>query len=93
MFQKPESDVRIEAASNRVLLAMEGADPNSPEYETLVNRLSDLNSIKVNNTKSKLSKDALLTVAANIAGIVLILQYERLNIVGSKALTFVQKAR
>jgi hypothetical protein len=91
MFQKPESELRIEAASNRVLLAMEDTDPNSHEYETLVNRLSDLNSIKVNNTKSKLSKDALLTVAANLAGIVLILQYERAEIVGSKALTFVKK--
>lgn len=93
MFQKPESDVRIEAAINRVLLAMQDTDPNSHEYETLVNRLSDLHTLKVNNAKSMLSKDTLATIVANIAGILLILQYERVNIVGTKALAFVQKLR
>lgn len=93
MFQKPPSDARIEVAINRVLLSMEASAPDSPEYEKLVDRLSELHALKVNNTKNGLSKDTLATIIANIAGILLILQYERVNIVGTKALAFVQKLR
>lgn len=93
MFQKPESDAGLEAAINRVLLAMQEHSPDSDEYETLLSRLTDLNAIKATHAKNALSKDTLATIAANIAGILLILQYERVNIVGTKALSFVQKLR
>ena len=91
MFQKPESEDRIEAAINRVLLEMQTTSPDSVKYGTLVSRLTELHSLKANNAKSKLSKETMLTVGANITGILLILYFERVEIVGSKALTFVKK--
>jgi hypothetical protein len=39
------------------------------------------------------SKDTLAIVGANIAGIALILSYERMNVVASKALSFITKLR
>jgi hypothetical protein len=93
MFKQPESDTRIEGAINRVLAAMQEYSPESVDYATLVQRLSELHALKVNNTKSRMSKDTIATVLANIAGILLILHYERAEIVGSKALAFVMKAR
>jgi len=41
----------------------------------------------------RVSKDTLAIIGANIAGIVLILGYERLNIITSKALGFANKLR
>ena len=93
MFQKPESDTGLEAAINRVLLEMQNHSPETVVYESLVSRLSELSAIKAANAKSRISNDTLATIAANIGGILLILQYERVNIVGTKALAFVQKLR
>lgn len=91
MFQKPESEDRIEAAINRVLLEMQTTSLDSQKFATLTNRLTELSALKANNAKSKMSRDTMLTVGANITGILLILYFERVEIVGSKALTFVKK--
>jgi serine kinase of HPr protein (carbohydrate metabolism regulator) len=56
-------------------------------------RLTELNAIKATNAKNAISKDTLATIGANLFGIWLILHYERVNLVGSKALSFVQKLR
>lgn len=41
----------------------------------------------------RVSKETLATIAGNIAGIVLIIGYERVNIIATKALGFVMKSR
>lgn len=93
MFKRPPSDAKLEAALDRVLLLMEGTEPGTSEYKELVNQLSDLHALKVNNTKTRVSNDTLATIAANIAGIILILNFERTQIVTTKAMAFVQKLR
>lgn len=40
-----------------------------------------------------LSKDTMAIVAGNLAGIALILSYEKMNVIASKALSFVMKTR
>ena len=93
MFQKRAANAELQEAIDRLLVHMKNSDPNTPEYATLVSRLTELNAIKAANAKNALSKDTIATIAANLAGIWLILHYERVNLVGSKALTFVQKLR
>ena len=44
-------------------------------------------------TPDRVSKDTLAIIAGNIAGIVLIIGYERMNVIASKALGFVMKSR
>ena len=46
-----------------------------------------------NKTKVVFSPDTLLIVGANLLGILLILNYEKLDIVSSKAVNFILKAR
>lgn len=41
----------------------------------------------------RVSKDTLAIIAGNIAGIVMIIGYERVNVIASKALSFVMKSR
>lgn len=93
MFQKPPSDAKLEEAINRVLLAMQEVSPDSEQYSEMVDQLVKLHTLKVNAAKSRVSKDVLLTVAANLAGILLILQYEKMQIVTSKAMSIVPKLR
>jgi hypothetical protein len=93
MFQKQPANAELQDAIDRLLAKLKDLDPSTKEYETVVSRLSELNAIKAANAKTALSKDTLATIGANLFGIWLILHYERVNLVGSKALSFVQKLR
>ena len=49
--------------------------------------------LEENQTKVVISPDTLLIVGANLLGILLILNYEKLDIMSSKAVSFILKAR
>ena len=49
--------------------------------------------LEENQTKVVISPDTLLIVGANLVGILLILNYEKLDIMSSKAVSFILKAR
>ena len=48
---------------------------------------------KANATKKSVSLDTVLVVLGNLAGILLILNFEKLNVLTSKAIPFVLKGR
>lgn len=68
-------------------------DCYTKEYPILVDNLSKLYKMKEANTSRRVSPDTIAIIAGNLAGIVLILGYERVGIVTSKALSFVMKAK
>lgn len=72
-------------------MLVEGAD--SDQFQVMREQLESLYEMKKSDKSSRVSPDALLAVAGNLLGIGLILQYERLHIVTSKALGFVLKAK
>jgi len=65
------------------------------EYAAGVKALSELYKIKtsVEEKTDRVSKDQLLAVVGNLAGIVAILGYERVHVISSKAIGFVIKAK
>ena len=79
----------IDAVQDRLLKE----DPPSDEFAKTVDQLDKLYKIKTSSREDRVSKDVLLTVVANLAGIGMILGYERANVVASKALGFVLKSR
>ena len=68
-------------------------DPTTTEFAKATEQLDSLYKIKAHDKPDRVSKDALLAVIANLAGIGLILSYEHAHVVTSKALSFVMKAR
>lgn len=66
---------------------------NDPTYQTTLDRVKELYKLKEQNTPKRVSPDTMVLVAGNLAGIVLILGYERAHVVTSKALGFVLKSR
>lgn len=63
------------------------------EYDRKVDQIAKLYDLKKQSASDKVSKDTLYTVCANLAGILLILNYERAHVVTSKAIGFVMKPR
>ena len=83
-------DEPLEAAIAQVLSEMESLTADSPEYAKMVDQLTKLYSLKPKKAQG-FSKDTLLTVGANLAGIVLILSFEKTGVITTKALSFVKK--
>lgn len=95
MFKTNKTPVNypgLEEEIARIISELSGLDPNSHEYAQTVEQLEKLDALTCHKVEKKaLSKDALLAAGANLAGILLILNYERIGAVTSKALGFVRK--
>jgi hypothetical protein len=92
--KKTETDLRFEAEINGELTRMRQLSPTTPEYQASLKAVTKLIKLRDSNKNSrKISPDTLAIVLGNLAGVLLIVTYEKHNIVTSKALTFVQKLR
>ena len=95
MFKKSLNEEKLDAVILEVTEKLSLAKPGTEEYDVLAEQLAKLYDIQNNarKTKDKISKDTLLITGANLAGILTIVNYERLNVVTSKAFQLLLKIR
>lgn len=67
--------------------------PKDEAYEVVAANLNRLYEIRDLTTKSRISPDTVAIIAANLLGIGLILRYEELDVISTKAMSFVMKGR
>lgn len=92
----PDDKPTLDEAIELLLLEMKSHEASTQEYSNCVDQLAKLYDIKKSlekDNKKIVSYDQLLAVAGNLAGILLILNFERAGIVTSKALSFVMKTK
>lgn len=92
MFAKQSEPNGLDQIIDELQQFMLTLDKDSDKYTTMVDNLSKLHKLRGDPSKP-ISKDAILTTAGSIVGILLILNFERLNVVTSKAISFVTKLR
>jgi hypothetical protein len=63
--------------------------PLSDDYSKILEQLTKLTKARAEKNERAISMDTILTIGANIAGLLLVLNYERLNVISTKALTMV----
>jgi len=74
-------------------IELSGIDPNTPEYNRTVARLTELYKLKeMDTSRKRISPEAVLGAATNLLGIGLILNHEKLHVITTKALGFVKKS-
>ena len=97
MFKKSDPQIDdLNQIIDRLQTELQVVEITSPEFSTVSDQLTALYDIRNNDTKSKpdgLSADTLLTVVGNLAGIAMIVEYERAHVVASKALNLILKLR
>lgn len=93
--KKTEPVSTLDKAIESILLEMENHTPFSEEYAKMVDQLEQLMKIKSTQKtwKEQISPDAMIAVAGNLAGIGMILNYERVGVVASKALGLIIRSR
>ena len=83
----------LEKAIDMVFEEMKKFGSDTPEYAKMVNQLDKLYTLRGIDPPTRVSLDTLATVTANLVGILLIINHERVNVVATKALGLVQKLR
>lgn len=83
--------LRLDAVIGRILDEMDTKGPDSPEYAILLRHCERVDALRKGKEKRSVSPDAVVTAVANILGILIIVSYERLHVVTSKATSLVFK--
>lgn len=91
--KRPDEESGLEKAIDEVLREMASRASDSDEYAAMVDQLTKLYKLKEIDIPQRVSPDTLAIVIGNLAGIILIVGYERANVVTSKALSFLLKLR
>ena len=94
MFQLKKPS-KLELENDRLKDLLADLDPLDKDYETIQKRIAINDRLIDDSTPNRLSVDGntILTVTANVVGILLILQHENLHAVSSKALGFIMKLK
>jgi Uma2 family endonuclease len=92
-FTKKDKRTKLEKEIDGVITIMSLERPSSPEYKAMAANLVELYKAKAQERNRRVSPDTIAIIAGNLAGLVLIMNYERLNIITTKALGFVIKGR
>ena len=93
MFAKSSERIKLEDEIKEVLSILREYDPASEEYAVVLDKLERLYGLKDEESKLLINLDNLIVVGGNLLGIILILNYEKLNIVTSKALSLIIRKR
>lgn len=89
-FKKTDRiDEEITRAEKQLALLIPGTDG----YKVVMDDMQTLISIKSTKRSGRVSNDTIAIITANLVGIVLILNYEKLDVVSSKAMSLVMKSR
>lgn len=93
-IRKPDTtDQLLNETIERVLNDMKTEDAHTEKYASSADQLVKLYALKTESRSRRVSPDTMATVIANLLGIGIIVGHERVHIVTSKALSFVQKLR
>jgi hypothetical protein len=77
----------------RTLAVLSSHQTDSQEYAKLLSNVERIHEMMDIKNPSPVSRETLLTVGANILGILLIIKHEDVNVITSKALGFVIRVR
>lgn len=93
-FNKTPHDVALDRAISDLLEELDAMEGSNPDYSDTADQLMKLMKLKKEVHPSWVpSPDAVVGAAGSILGILLILNYEKANVIASKALSFVGKLK
>lgn len=92
-FKRRDKRTKLEKEIDDLLDEMSFKNKSSSEYATNVELLKGLYDAKGLDRPRKVSPDTIAIIVANLLGIVLILKFEQLNTITSRAINFVLKGR
>lgn len=87
------NETYVELELSRLFKQLRRHEPDSDEYAAAVDKIAKLHKLETDEKSSRVSKDTLATIGANLVGIVMILKHEELAIITTKAMSLVMKIK
>jgi hypothetical protein len=91
VFSKPQPDPGLESVIADCESELRSLNADTKEYKETLARYKDLKALQAVNQPPRISPDAVVTAAASLLGILVIVAYEQKNVMTTKALGFVKK--
>lgn len=92
IFGKERSSM-FDEPMTRVLSEMQTEELGTDEYSKMLKHLDELNKMRLEEKKHRVSPDTWVVVGGNLLGILTIVAYEQKHVVVTKALSFVLKTK
>jgi len=83
----------IDEEVERVVGIMKEVNPDQDSYGVMAGNLVKLSQARSENARRDIDPNVVMTVAANLVGILIILKYEKFDILTSKAISMIVKPR
>lgn len=83
----------LETTIDSALKSMSVLEPESKEYAAIASTVGTLYEAKGHEPNRRISWDTVAVILGNLLGIILILTYEQVNVITTKALNFIIKGR
>jgi tRNA(Glu) U13 pseudouridine synthase TruD len=93
MLFNQKAETEYDRPIRRVLREMETVEPKSKEFNDLTDRLQKLQKMRSDDRPDPINRNTILQVAAHLVGMTMIIHYEQLGVITTKALSFVPKAK
>lgn len=84
---------QFDSELTRSVSLLRGHDVDSDEYATILGRVEKLHELRKDEKPKPVSLDTALSVGANLFGILMIIKHENINVITSKALSFVHRVK
>lgn len=91
--EPPKYQKLLERELERQVAALEITPVDSPQYAKQLAYIKKLHMLLAKDKPAHISQDTKATIAANLAGILMILHHERVHLISRSALSFVTKLR
>lgn len=83
----------VELELDRLFRRLKSYEPQEEEYAATVDKIAKLHKLQIDERSGRVSPDTLALIGSNLLGIVMILKHEELNIITTKAMSLVMRAR
>jgi hypothetical protein len=86
-------NTKLDEVIDRIMQEMDNVGPYSPEYPKLIGHLQRTLALRKSEDKQRVSSDTMAIVLGNLFGILIIVSYEHIHVVTTKALSFILKPK
>lgn len=92
-IKKDTTPTPLRVVIDDLLAELDSHEPESDEYSKIVDQIVKLYKLQEVDSSQRVSANTWAMIGGNLAGIMLIINYERVHVVATKALGLVSKVR
>jgi hypothetical protein len=93
MFPFAKEPSQLDIALNRAYAALSNLQETDEKYAAILDQIVKLHKMKNDERTLQVSPDTWATIGANLAGILLIIRHEHVNVITSRAMNLVTKLK